>query len=258
VRKLCLVLGGLVVGAHGQNCTGGIELVGKLRDGATSIAGIAGLLATVTAKQVMGTDEILIPLANGATSASSSAIGAFTLNLANPLSGRQHLRIYQVSSGAVSCIDTEVPGDLGRIRYYFTGGEMIAHDTGFKSGSTLFLVFNVDKNWKWAGRLVLDSASHAYTWAPGVGNRILWNTFFETRLTSVPETLAATPGSSLTTFLGSRKSAAMQAGNYFPVLINHWSAHGTQNSMFVAPLVTVGLLAPTDSATPGSTPLNPG
>jgi hypothetical protein len=245
--------------AHGQNCTGaGIEVSSKLVDGATSISGISAFSAAVSVNHVIDAAELAVPLANGAASANADAHGAFTLNLADPLAGGQKLRIYQAAGAEISCIEATVisPGDLGRIRFYVTAGEVVARDTGFVSNSTLFLSFNVDKNWKWGGKLVMNPASGSLTWVPGVRNRILWNTFFETRLTSVPEAEASS-ASSLTTFLGSRKSALMQAGNYFPVLINHWAARGTENAMFVAPLAMIGFMAPTDSTTAGSAPVNP-
>src|SRR5262249_29157057 len=151
----------------------------KITDGTTSISGIADYFATISLMQVTGGTAIGISLENGASSAKADARGAFTISLANPLVGGERLRIYQSNSAGVSCIDALViaPGDLGRIRFTFTGGEVVARDTGFESDSTLFLAFNVDKNWRWGGRLVLNPADNSYQWSGGVGNRILWNTF---------------------------------------------------------------------------------
>src|SRR5207249_2555067 len=70
------------------------------------------------------------------------------------------------------------PLNLGRWRAYFAGGVVLAHDQGNFNSQHLFLGFDVDRNWLWGG---LNPAGEKHR---GSYRRLMFNTYFETRLTS--------------------------------------------------------------------------
>src|SRR5581483_7054880 len=140
-------------------------------------------------------------------------------------------------------------GDWGRLRTYFTSGILLSHDQGSFSQSTLFLSFLMDKSWMLPGPVANKTG-----WRPGV------NSFFETRLTSVPVTAQPCPsgssstgsqcapqsgGDAFNTFLTSQKTARLAVGAYLPLIAKAWTYNGVRNGLFVGPLVKIGFDTPT-------------
>lgn len=115
------------------------------------------------------------------------------------------------------------PLDLGRVRYYFTTGLVMASRADF-SQTSLFLGLNVDRAW-----LVTNRRGWRH-----VG----FNTYFDSRLTSM-----ATPGpeNALTSFIRSSKAANLQGGIYVPLMTSEWRQGDEWYSLFVAPLATAGV-----------------
>ncbi len=191
-----------------------------------------------------------------------STTGAFTVTLSNPLIAGQTLYIEEylfdasgneVTSSFSAPVYVEGFGDWGRVRSYFTAGILISQDQGSFSQSSLFLSFVLDKTWRLPGYYYgkSDGTPHL-RWPPG------FNTFFETRLTSVPVTAcptgnqAQTPSNQCTatnqsfnTFLTSQKTALLQVGGYFPFTMTAWKYRGNANTLFLAPLAKVGFNTPT-------------
>ncbi len=146
-------------------------------------------------------------------------------------------------------IPVHFAGDWGRLRTYFTSGILLSHDQGSFSQSSLFLSFLMDKSWVLPGPVANETG-----WRPGL------NSFFETRLTSVPVTAQPCPsGSSSTgsqcttqngadvfnTFLTSQKTARLAVGTYLPLIAKSWTFSGVRNGLFIGPLAKVGFDTPT-------------
>jgi hypothetical protein len=144
---------------------------------------------------------------------------------------------------------------LGLVRATFTSGILLSQDQGTFSQSSLFLAFTIDKTWKLPGYY----SPRGLKWPPGV------NSFFETRLTSIPVTSCtttaagtsgggsggtssecATTGSTtpLDTFLASRKTTRLAVGAYLPLTMRRWTYRGTPNSLFLAPIAKLGFDTP--------------
>lgn len=167
--------------------------------------------------------------------------------------------------------------DYGRVRGYLAGGSLFSYDNGSFSQPSIFLDFNVTKNWLWGGpyqKVVLDdrgnlSIEHSY-------RRTVFETFFEARLTSLPvascaasssttsTTTSGTPtispsggGSSSTSgacpqtvqaFVSSRKAATLTAGASIPFIFSTWTYQNKPYSLSMGPLAKIGLDTPTDSS----------
>lgn len=146
-------------------------------------------------------------------------------------------------------IPVHFAGDWGRVKTYFTSGILLSEDQGSFSQSSLFLSFLIDTAWMLPGPVYGKSRQR-----PG------FNTFFETRLTSVPVTAQPCPMASSTTsgqctnqsgsdvfntFLTSQKTARLLVGTYFPVVAKSWTFSGVRNALFIAPLAKVGFDTPT-------------
>ena len=123
------------------------------------------------------------------------------------------------STAAAQTSDTE----WGRVRGYFSAGAVFARDDAGFSKQTPYVGFNLDKNWR-------------------SGNTMLVNTFFETRLTSIP-----VGESRVAAFPASEKAAQVNVGVYAPVLTTRWTFGGNAQALFVAPLLTAGFDTPTDT-----------
>ena len=200
--------------------------------------------------------------------------GFFSADLAFPLNGGQSIIVHQSVDGVMPALavtnacatsDTQTVrslADWGRVKAYFAGGIVLARDNNnFASTSdnqSIFLSFDVDKNWLW-------SPPEPHGW-----NRIMFNTFFETRLTSIPVAekppaaanppsgggaTPATPPDTLSTFLVSQKAASLQAGAYFPLIISNWEYQKTPNSIFIAPISKIGFTTPVTA--PDANAVNP-
>jgi len=332
-----------------------ISIIGRITEGTTVISGVADKGASIEVVEISAC-SLLELRGGGASVTADKTTGAFTITLAEPLYGGQHLqfRVETTAAGSTfapasiggDATPTEfivrALGDWGRVRAEFAFGAVLSFDNNFQlystststesgnssssansSQATLFLDFNVEKNWVWAGvkgpdtvagkakagaakppATVLGVSTPANPPAnPAIGKQtkfeltrhVMFSTFFETRLTSIPvsvcqntapttttpttnslaprpaaatTTTTATTSSSpcnpgtggvdaLTTFLNSAKSAELQGGAYLPILTSVWSYQGTPNALFIAPIARVGFLTPTGSTTSGSTSVQP-
>ena len=263
----------------------------------TAAAGDAVAICDVTTGQALQSGSVT-------ASGSGAGSGTFTANLQNPLVAGQQIQIHQAAGSSVSCsaaavsdpVTVQGVADWGRVRGTFAAGTVLANNNSFQAQgltqSSLFLDFVIDKNWRTGGVTQDPSDPKTLHWAGhGARHPILINSFFETRLTSIPETQqnvassgTATTGTSgtstattgtgsttgttstgstastqngqdvLSTFIGSRKSALMQGGVYFPILINKWIFQNTPNALSIAPLAKIGFITPTS---PGTTVTSP-
>jgi Putative Ig domain len=141
--------------------------------------------------------------------------------------------------------------DWGRVRAYFTAGVIFSKERESFSKQDLTLGFNVEKTWWQADLEGKFPLKH-------------FNTFFDTRLTTIPIiTSSATsspsagaqnqPGNNqqcndftaggLDCFLASRKVALMQVGGYAPIYLNFmkWKYQNHHNAVFFAPLARMGI-----------------
>jgi hypothetical protein len=108
------------------------------------------------------------------------------------------------------------------VRAYLSAGVLTARDSDGFSRQSAYLAFNLDTNWRRKGDFLVNS-------------------FFETRLASVP----AEAGEGL---VASQKTAQVQGGIYLPWITTRWKANGTSYSLFVAPLAKAGIETPTERA----------
>jgi hypothetical protein len=223
--------------------------------------------------------------------------GIATLTLANALQEGSRVCAYQkftTASGAVVDFDEIVRGmngvnsqtlqatkieyvydtlDWGRVRAYFAAGALIAQDqSNFSSSSaSQFLLFNLEKTW------LMPGCSRLAPWKPSNTSRVSGcakdsspgvpgiNTFFQTRLTSIPvqtpvqtgTTGSSTTGSSSNTAranassattssassggdLSSQKTARLEVGAYAPWILTHWYYDKQPNALFFGPLLRAG------------------
>lgn len=142
----------------------------------------------------------------------------------------------------------EALGDWGRARANFAFGAVFSKERDDFSKSDPYLDFSLDFNWLRRNR---DYKNLTY----------LLNTFFETRLTTIPvdpdkqgqsvKAGEATPAdtakcdpSTTDGFLCSRKSVMVQIGTYLPLYWNDrlsWSHGGNRNVLFFAPILKAGM-----------------
>lgn len=123
---------------------------------------------------------------------------------------------------AAAAAAQESASEWGRVRAYFSGGVMFSRDDAAFSKQTPYVAFDLDKNWFSGGKLLV-------------------NTFFDTRLTSIP---VAGDNSS---FAKSEKAAQAGGGVYLPYLTTQWTYGGQKHALFVAPLAEAGFQTPTAS-----------
>jgi hypothetical protein len=128
--------------------------------------------------------------------------------------------------------------NLGRVRSYFAGGLVLAHDNGNFTNANTFLSFNLDKNWVWGGPVgTLGTGPRQY-------RRMMFNTYFETRLTAIPvATGDAIPVTS------SRQAATLSAGAYAPFAITTWTDHRDPYALTLGPISKVGFDTPITAGT---------
>ena len=182
--------------------------------------------------------------------ASVAADGTFAVQLSSALRAGQTIvleeRLTDASQNQVaSFFSTPIPvhfaGDWGRVKTYFTSGILMAQDQDSFSQSSLFLSFLMDKAWVLPRPVYGQSRG-----VPGI------DTFFKTRLTSVPVTAQPCPTANTSTtgqcsgtssnntdqfntFLTSQKSARLAVGAYLPFVAKVWAYNGVRNALFVAP-----------------------
>jgi hypothetical protein len=110
--------------------------------------------------------------------------------------------------------------EWGRVRAYFAAGVVFSREDGSFSKQSPFLSFDLDKSWRSGGIFSVNS-------------------FFESRLTSIP----VNTGSDA--FLVSEKSAEVSAGVYTPIVTTRWTLNGRSQALFLAPLAKAGFQTPT-------------
>jgi hypothetical protein len=242
------------------------QLTGPLVAGTTTIQGtVRG--GTRTDVQLCDIDSgLLLDLKTG-TAAPTDGNGTFTAALLYPLVAGERIRLEQApaspSIGNEPC--SGMPGatllgppvtvsgvaSWGRSRVAVMAGTILSNDNQFQSPSlsqaSLFLDVTAEKNWA-AGGVNPDCRSAAHpecAW----NRRWLFNTYLETRLTSVPESQQTTPtlADATSTFLVSRKSAILEGGAYLPILMTKWIWQNAPNALFVAPIAKLGFITPTGS-----------
>ena len=231
-------------------------IISRTVEGVSTIAGRAlpSKGETPTTVQVFDEEGTALEFQGGGTTVQTDASGLFSAALVDPLFAGEKIHLAQFQGadpvGVISKPYT-VRGvsDWGRVRAHFAGGMLLARDADFKNESNVFMAFSLDKNWIWAGQ---TREQHGF-WH----ERFMWNTFFETRLTSVPESQQPTDAaletqpaageapSQLSSFISSRKAALMQVGNYFPIITTRWKWQRAPNALFIAPLVKIGFITPT-------------
>lgn len=182
--------------------------------------------------------------------------GEFTVNFDEGLAAGQSVRAHAYvdkTEGDTTPTENnpnqvEELGDWGRARANFAFGAVFSKERNDFSKSDPYLDFSLDFNWLRRNR---DYKNLTY----------LLNTFFETRLTTIPvdpskqdqsvkaaETTPADPSkcdpSTTDGFLCSRKSVMVQIGTYLPLYWNNrlsWSHGGNRNVLFFAPIVKAGM-----------------
>ncbi len=216
-----------------------LTITGPLIEGATTIRGAGPPRTDVQlCDQVTGK---LLAISGGSTLTVDSR-GAFIALLQNPLVAGQ--AISPQAAGSQCPVPETLPppvpvsavADWGRVRATFAVGAVLANDNNFqgKNGteSSLFMDLLVDRNWIWRGISPPPSSDPNASYS--LKQRVLFNTSFEARLTSIPESQCVSAGTdttsnsgagcaaasdgALATFIGSRKSAMLQRTAYFPIL----------------------------------------
>ncbi len=175
--------------------------------------------------------------------------------------------------------------DFGRVRGYLAGGSLFSYDAGSFSSPSIFLDFNVTKNWLWGGPYVkaeFDPETHAVTVRQDY-KRVMFETFFDARLTSLPvaacNSTSSTPGSttptitpgggttttqtaggacpsSIASFVSSRKAATLTAGASIPIILTTWKYQNQPYGMSIGPLAKIGLDTPLSSGLVAGVPAN--
>jgi len=249
------------------------QITGPLVAGATTIQGaVHGVIRADV--QLCDVDSgVLLDLTAGNTAATDGN-GTFTAQLLYPLLAGERIRLElpppvpsigdETCSGMPGTTFLGAPvtviavGSWGRARATFLAGVVVSKDNQFQAQSlsqaSLYVDFKAEKNWV-PGGVFADCRSAAHpdcTWH----RRWLFNTYLDTRLTTMPES-QTTPASAdgLSTFIGSRKSAVLEGGAYLPLLMTKWIWQNAPNALFVAPIAKVGFITPTDAAT--ATQVNP-
>lgn len=238
-----------------------IRLTVTPTDGQTTLYAV-GAASTDTLKCAVSVfingDEAMLINSTGADSQSveTGSDAAFSIQLKDPLASGQCVVAMQYGKGhqpvAVTPADlacqTELgspnpsapysvsPGvlvtsylNLGRVRSYFAGGFVLTHDNNDFTNANTYLSFNLDKNWLWGGPV-----GQQY-------RRMMFNTFFETRLTSIP---VSTGGSTT-----SRETASLIAGAYAPFVVTTWVDRRDPYALTLGPVAKVGFDTPVSAAT---------
>jgi len=256
---------GHITASGGHTCTVTVELWLRLVATASATPGDTELQQTVDA------DGNQVRTLLGSATASGDQ---FNIKLSDPLlAGQQVFLIEHVTDTSGDTTTNLAPkfsagvmrvsafASWGLVRAYFTSGFLLSQDQGSFSQSNLFLSFTIDKTWRLPN-------SHLYNNGrfPGI------NSFFETRLTSIPVNSCAqqsgtseSGGSStstdcvnnagggggsstpLDTFLANQKTARLAIGVYLPATVTNWTYKGTPNALFVAPIAKIGFDTPAGS-----------
>jgi hypothetical protein len=211
----------------------------------------------------------LPPAANTAPTVIAGSQTAVSLQ--NPLSQGDMLCVSITPSGGTASMSTAFvtvaapaspPGfDWGLVRAYFTVGALLSQADGQFSHQDLFMSFHLDKAY---------APLHKKTNPDIYGHRPSFNTFFDTRLTSLPVAVqsctpsaagvtpivtcdnsssgSAAPATTTQAFLNSQKSARLEFGVYAPFMLYQWyvptrtgsKTINTPYALFIAPLIKTG------------------
>ncbi len=264
-NTICLVSIFLAGNAQAQMSA---QFMEPLAEGATAIHGILRGGSRIDVQFCELNSGQLLTLKAG-TAVPTDANGGFTATLADPLVAGQRIQLQQDLSLAESSCSARPLGapamvrassDWGRTRVTLAAGTVLSNDNNFQgqslSQASLFLDFQLEKNWVWGG------VNPDGSWY----RRLLAVSFFEARLTNVPESQQTASESSsasgaadaVATFVGSQKSALMAAGVYFPFLVTKWTWRNAPHSLFVAPIAKAGFLTPIREVDSGAVqPVNP-
>ena len=261
-RQIPLISEEVTVGAAEPEKKAPVPSIKKpLLEGARSVSGIATALPD--GKPVKVRVEIYNghELAQVAETDDLKKTGDFTVNFDEPLAAGQAVRaqaIVDKTPGEKTPEDNnsnqvEELGDWGRARANFAFGAVFSKEREDFSKSDPYLNFSLDWNW-----LQREKDQRNFTY--------LFNTFFETRLTTIPvdpdkqdsETPPTEPAKCDPAvpdgFLCSRKSVMVQIGTYLPLYLNDrlsWTHRGNRNVLFVAPILKAGMNTLTDDGEKG-------
>lgn len=171
----------------------------------------------------------------------------------------------------------------GRVRGYMAAGGLFSYDNNNFSEESIFLSFNVTKNWLWGGPFSYYNRDKQLV---NGYKRMMFETYFDARLTSLPVaactstsstatttgntsaakatsgtgTTGTTPSStsspscpnSLDTFISTRKSAVLNGGASLPFLISTWNYAHRPYALSLGPLAKVGFNTPISDVQTGS------
>jgi hypothetical protein len=257
-RQIQLISDEVTVGAPAPKVKAPPPAIKKpLLEGARSVSGIAiadsdGSKPTKVRVEIYNGSE----LAQVAETDDLKKTGDFTVNLDDALAAGQTVKpqalVGKTEGKKLDKDDdsnqVEAIGDWGRARANFAFGAVFSKERDDFSKSDPYLDFSLDWNWLQRNR---DYRNFTY----------LLNTFFETRLTTIPvdpdkqdqsvkaaEAAPADPAkcdpSTTDGFLCSRKSVMVQIGTYLPLYWNNrlsWSHGGNRNVLFFAPILKAGM-----------------
>ncbi len=135
----------------------------------------------------------------------------------------------------------------GRVRGYLAAGGLFSYDNSQFSQESIFLGFNLTKNWVWGGPLrhfedghMVDGYRHS-----------MFETYFDARLTSLPVAACANKTDTTTTcpntvdtFLAATKMASLNAGASMPFVTATWTYAHTPYALTMGPIAKVGFNTP--------------
>lgn len=190
--------------------------------------------------------------------------GSFTVTLNTPLVAGQHVTVCargadgkDTAAGCHDPLAVETADDWGRVRAYFAGGMVFSKQRADFSQQDMAMSFTLDKTW------AMKAPSDEFKFGPQA-----FNSFFDTRLTSVPVgtgtttmtsgTSGGTSGGTQTVdeFINSQKALIVQAGFYVPLFSSDWTwVHDSQrNAVFLAPVFKTGVITAGGSNSSTTTP----
>ena len=175
--------------------------------------------------------------------------------------------------------------DFGRVRGYMAAGSLFSFDGNNFSQPNIFLSFNVTRNWLWGGpyRKTVPGKNKDIPDVEESYKRLMFETFFESRLTalpvatcatsttttatsSTPTATATTPSAAATTstqggaspactsdqlgsFISSQKAATLTGGAWAPIIVDTWNYLHQPYALSIGPLAKVGFDTPAGAIT---------
>ncbi len=184
--------------------------------------------------------------------------------------------------------NTDAFFDFGRIHTELAAGTLFSFDGGNFSQPSVFLGLKANRNWYWKGMSLRQGASHMTP-----ARRIMFDTFFEARLTTIPVAScpAATPAATATpapapvakavgtdasgapapaapsdpcpksgvvttnvqSVLASPKAGEWIGGASIPFVLTTWQFGSRPYGFSLGPIAKVGFITPVGSQTTGTT-----